>query len=84
MQSQVAAVLVTHNSEQWITKTISSVLQQTQAPVNIVVIDDRSTDDTMKILEQQQGLSPISQPALPATSCKESSSRRTLVLTSWC
>ncbi|MFZ4497472.1 MAG: glycosyltransferase, partial [Candidatus Nanopelagicales bacterium] len=51
MQSQVAAVLVTHNSEQWIAKTITSVLKQTQAPVNIVIINDRSTDDTMKILE---------------------------------
>jgi len=68
MQSQVAAVLVTHNSAQWITKTITSVLQQTQAPVNIVIIDDRSTDDTMKILEQQQGLSPIPFTIQPASS----------------
>ena len=73
MQSQVAAVLVTHNSEQWITKTISSVLQQTQAPVNIVIIDDRSTDDTMKILEKQQGLSPI-----PFTIQQASSSARNI------
>ncbi len=71
MQSQVAAVLVTHNSEQWIAKTITSVLQQTQAPVNIVIIDDRSTDDTMKILERQQGLSPI-----PFTIQQASSSAR--------
>ncbi len=68
MQSQVAAVIVTHNSAQWITKTISSVLQQTQAPVNIVIIDDRSTDDTMKILERQQGLSPIPFTIQPASS----------------
>lgn len=68
MQSQVAAVIVTHNSAQWITKTITSVLQQTQAPVNIVIIDDRSTDDTMKILEQQQGLSPIPFTIQPASS----------------
>ena len=73
MQSQVAAVLVTHNSEQWIAKTIASVLQQTQAPVNIVIIDDRSTDDTMKILEQQQGLSPI-----PFTIQQASSSARNI------
>lgn len=59
MQSRVAAVLVTHNCEPWIAKTIASVQQQTQAPVSIVVIDDRSTDDTINILERQQGLSPI-------------------------
>jgi len=73
VQSQVAAVLVTHNSEQWIAKTITSVLQQTQAPVNIVIIDDRSTDDTMKILERQQGLSPI-----PFTIQQASSSARNI------
>ncbi|MCX6423763.1 MAG: glycosyltransferase [Actinobacteria bacterium] len=71
MQSQVAAVLVTHNSQQWIVETIASVLTQTQAPVNIVIIDDRSTDDTMKILERQQGLSPI-----PFTIQQASSSAR--------
>ena len=59
MQSRVAAVLVTHNSQQWITETIASVLTQTQAPMSIVVIDDRSTDNTINLLEQQAALSAI-------------------------
>ncbi|MDA3022466.1 MAG: glycosyltransferase [Actinomycetota bacterium] len=59
MQSRVAAVLVTHNSQRWIAETIASVLSQTQAPVAIVVVDDRSTDNTINLLEQQAALSAI-------------------------
>ncbi len=73
MRSRVAAVLVTHDAGQWIEKTIASVLTQTQAPMSIVVIDDRSTDNTINLLEQQAARS-----AIPFTIQQAASSARNL------
>lgn len=47
----VAALVVTYNSSRWIAATLRSIVDQTQAPDEIVVIDDHSTDDTRALVD---------------------------------
>jgi len=49
----VAVVIVTHNSAEWIAETLESVKAQIQLPDRIIVIDDHSTDLTMQVVRQQ-------------------------------
>ena len=53
--TRVAAVLVTSNSARWLEPTLTSVLAQEQLPDEIVIIDDRSIDDTLSIIERVAG-----------------------------
>ncbi len=52
---RVSVVIPTYNSGQWIEAAVDSVLAQTVAPVDLVVVDDGSTDDTRARLERYQG-----------------------------
>lgn len=54
-------VLITpaHNEESYIEKTIRSVISQTVTPVEWVIVSDRSTDDTEKIVEGYAADSPF-------------------------
>lgn len=47
----VSAVIPAYNAERWISDTIESVLDQDYSPVEIVVVDDGSTDKTAEIAE---------------------------------
>ena len=49
----VAVVIVTHNSAEFIAETLESVKAQTLQPDRIIVIDDQSTDLTMQVVRQQ-------------------------------
>lgn len=53
--TRIAAVLVTSNSARWLEPTLTSVLAQDRQPDEIVIIDDRSTDDTRAIIERVAG-----------------------------
>ena len=53
--TRTAAVLVTSNSSRWLEPTLASVLAQERQPDDIVIIDDRSTDDTQSIIERLAG-----------------------------
>ena len=48
----VAAVLVTHNSARWIEQTLQSIRNQRHQPDAVIVIDDNSTDDTRRIINE--------------------------------
>ena len=48
----VSAVLPVHNRPQWIGRAIESVLAQTYPLVELVVVNDGSTDETMASVEQ--------------------------------
>src|ERR1700730_9797096 len=48
----VSVVVCTYNYGRFITEAINSILAQTCVPEEIVVVDDGSTDDTHKILNQ--------------------------------
>ncbi|GMA60045.1 glycosyltransferase family 2 protein [Alicyclobacillus fastidiosus] len=47
----VSVVIPVHNHEQFIGETIESVLNQSHPHIQIIVVDDGSTDGTRNILE---------------------------------
>ena len=44
-------IIPAHNEAKYIAQTITSLLDQTQAPNTIVVVNDHSTDETASIVE---------------------------------
>ena len=48
----VAAIIATYNSAKFIQRTILSALQQDYEPIEITVVDDGSTDDTVRKVER--------------------------------
>ena len=51
MKALVSIITPTYNSEAFISETINSVLNQTYKNWELIVIDDFSTDDTLKIIQ---------------------------------
>ncbi|QDU10755.1 glycosyltransferase [Gimesia aquarii] len=58
----VAVVIISHNYGAFLREAIDSVLAQTYKPREILVVDDRSTDDTKEIAQsyQRQGVKYLS------------------------
>lgn len=52
---QVSIITVTYNSEATFDKTIQSVLNQSVAPIEYIVIDGASTDRTLEIVKGYEG-----------------------------
>jgi len=48
----IVAIIPLHNGAKWIERTIRSVLAQTHAPEELIVVDDGSTDEGPEIVEQ--------------------------------
>jgi glycosyltransferase involved in cell wall biosynthesis len=48
----VSVIIPAWNAEQWISEAVESVLRQTWRNVDIIVVDDGSTDDTATIVER--------------------------------
>src|SRR5260370_10978356 len=55
----IAAIIPLYNGAQWIEQSIKSVLAQTLAPDEFVVVDDGSTDDGPRIVERLAQSHPI-------------------------
>lgn len=56
--TSVGVVIVTHNAQPWIEQTLRSIVAQSQAPDEVIVIDDESTDQTIDIVRD---LLPVAQ-----------------------
>ena len=46
----VSICIPTHNGEKWIEESVRSALSQTYQPLEILVVDDRSTDNTIELV----------------------------------
>lgn len=51
----ISVVIPCFNSSPYLSKTIGSVLAQTVSPLEIIVVDDGSTDQSVRVLESYQG-----------------------------
>lgn len=48
----VTALIPTYNAEKTIRRALSSVLEQTLQPIEIIIVDDASTDNTTSVVEE--------------------------------
>lgn len=47
----ISVIIPTYNRGKWLTPTLNSVFEQTYRPIELIVVDDGSTDDTNRIIE---------------------------------
>lgn len=52
MEKQIDVLLATYNGEKYVKEQIESILNQTYRNIRIIISDDCSTDNTVKILEE--------------------------------
>src|SRR5437867_2126999 len=52
MSTSVSVTIVTHNSRRYIEGCLRSVFRQTHHPIEVLVVDNASTDGTREILER--------------------------------
>ena len=51
----VSVIVPAYNAEKYIEETLQSVLKQSYSPMEVIVINDGSTDHTMEILQKYKG-----------------------------
>ncbi|MEO0935820.1 MAG: glycosyltransferase, partial [Cyanobacteria bacterium J06641_2] len=51
MQKLVSVIIPCFNAESWIAETIDSCLRQTYPHIEVIVIDDCSTDNSVEIIK---------------------------------
>jgi len=54
LHDKVSAVLITYNRAHFLPDSIQSVLNQSHTNLELIVVDDGSSDDTQKVLDQFQ------------------------------
>ncbi len=59
MPSSVSVVIASYNSASFIGEALESVFEQTVLPLEIIVVDDASTDATVEIISSYKAKSPV-------------------------
>lgn len=54
----ISVIMTSYNTERWVEAAVSSVLQQTWRNLELLAIDDQSTDGTLEKLQQLQSTDP--------------------------
>ena len=54
LQPKFSIITITYNAEQWLERTILSVLSQSYTNVEYIVIDGASTDRTVELIKQYE------------------------------
>jgi glycosyltransferase involved in cell wall biosynthesis len=54
MNKQVSIALCTYNGEKYILEQLDSILNQTYKPIEIIIVDDCSSDNTVQIIQEYQ------------------------------
>ena len=53
-QQLISVIMTAHNSEKWILFSMESVLNQTYQNIELIIIDDNSSDSTKEIIKKYQ------------------------------
>ena len=59
---QVAVIMPVHNEENYVRESLNSILEQDLKPYRIIVINDGSTDNTLKILKEYERIEVVNLP----------------------
>ena len=59
MNNYVTVYILNHNYGQYLKQAIESVLEQTYSFIEIIIIDDGSTDDSVEILDNFEKIKNI-------------------------
>ena len=52
MEEKIDILLATYNGEKYVGEQIESILTQTYKNINLIISDDKSQDNTRKIIEE--------------------------------
>ena len=56
---RISVITVVFNGEEHIGKTIESVLEQSYSAIEYIIVDGKSTDGTLKVVESYKGISQV-------------------------
>lgn len=72
----ISIIVPAYNSGKTIARCISSLMEQTKKPDEIIVVDDGSSDDTKKIIKSFSGIVPIEQPHLGPAAARNAGAKK--------
>ena len=47
-------IIVNYNNAEFLNESLSSILEQNYSPIEIIVVDDKSTDNSIDVLKKYQ------------------------------
>lgn len=77
MNPLVSILIPAHNAARWLSETLESALAQTWRPIEIIVVDDGSTDDSLAVARsfQDRGVAVIAQSNCGASAARNAAFR---------
>jgi glycosyltransferase involved in cell wall biosynthesis len=70
MVEQVSVIIPAYNAERYLTVAVESVKRQRHEPIEIIVVDDGSTDGTLELAEKLPGVRCVRQNNLGAAAAR--------------